>query len=246
MSNQNNQWNSNSSVYSNGQGEVGDPLHQYMIDPEISKMLGNAAGKTILDAGCGNGYWVRRLARPAEKVIGIDSSFELINAAKSAQNPSNAEYYAADLLKDIDLPDSYFDIILSSMVFHYLSNIENAVAEFKRMLKSNGRVILTIQHPIYQYYFRAQAKAGGDSGPFSKLVGYFNRKTVEQTIMSGKATIEICNRPLADYIRPFLRQDFALTDFAEPEYTDELLSKVPRYRDVAEMPRVAVFAFQKF
>lgn len=245
MSNQNNQWNDIASVYGKGQSEIGDPLHQYIIDPKISEMLGNVTGKTILDAGCGNGYWVRRLAQQAEKVIGIDSSSELINDAKSAQNPSNAEYYAADLLKSIDLPDLHFDTILSSMVFHYLSRIENAVVEFKRMLKPNGQVVIVIQHPIYQYHFRAQMKAGGDPGSFLEPVGYFNRKTVEQTIMSGKATIEIFNRPLSDYIRPFLRQGFVLTDFAEPEYTDELLSKVPRYKDVAEIPRVAAFAFQK-
>lgn len=241
----NNQWNNVASVYSKGQSETGDPLHQHMIDPEIFEILGNVAGKTILDAGCGNGYWVRRLALQAKKVIGIDSSSELISDAKSAKNPKNVEYRIADLLKSIDLPDSYFNIILSSMVFHYLSSIENATAEFKRVLKPNGRIILTVQHPIYQYHFRAQAMAGGDSGPFPDPVGYFDRKIVEQTIMSGKLKIEIFNRPLSDYIRLFLRQGFALIDFAEPEYTDELLSKVPRYKDVAEMPRVAVFAFQK-
>jgi ubiquinone/menaquinone biosynthesis C-methylase UbiE len=245
MNKQNNQWNTNASVYSNSQGETGDPLHQYMIDPKIFEMLGNVAGKTILDAGCGNGYWVRRLAKQAEKVIGIDSSSELINDAKSAQNPPNTEYYVFDLLKSIDLPDLYFDIILSSMVFHYLSNIENAAVEFNRILKPNGQVVIAIQHPIYQYHFRAQNKAGGDSSSFSNPVEYFDRKIVKQTIMSGKSIVEIYNRPLSDFIRPFLQQGFMLTDFVEPEYSENLLSKVPRYKDVAGIPRVAIFAFRK-
>lgn len=245
MNNQNNQWDAAASIYSKGQGETGDPLHQYMIDPEISEMLGNVSGKIILDAGCGNGYWVRRLAGHADKVVGIDNSSKLINDAKSAQNLSNTEYYVADLLKGIDLPDLYFDIILSSMVLHYLSNIKNAAAEFNRMLKQGGQVVIAIQHPIYQYHFCAQNKAGGDSGSFSNPVEYFDRKIVKQMIMSGKSMIEIYNRPLSDYIRPFLQQGFALVDFIEPEYTDDLLSKVPRYKDVAGMPRVAIFAFRK-
>lgn len=245
MNNQDNQWNNTASVYSKCQGEIGDPLHQHMIDPEISEMLGSVVGKIILDAGCGNGYWVRRLAQQAEKVIGIDSSSEFINDAKSAWNPKNVDYHVVDLLKGINLPDFHFDIILSSMVFHYLSNIENTVVEFRRMLKPNGQVILSIQHPIYQYHFRVQSKNGGSPGSFPKPVGYFNRKTVEQTIMSGKLKVEIFNRPLADFIRSFLCQGFVLTDFSEPEYTEELLSKVPRYRDVVEIPRVAVFKFQK-
>lgn len=243
MNNLNNQWDDSASVYSKGQGEIGDPLHQYMIDPEISKMLGDVSGKIILDAGCGNGYWVRRLAQKAEKVIGIDSSVELINDAKSAKNLSNTEYYTADLLESIDLPDFHFDIILSSMVFHYLGNVENAVVEFKRMLKPNGRVVIAIQHPIYQYHFRVQNKTGGASGSFSNPVGYFDRKIVEQTILSGKTIIKIYNRPLSDYIKPFLQRGFTLVDFTEPEYTDELLSKVPRYKEVSEMPRVAIFSF---
>lgn len=241
----NNKWNDIALIYNEGQGEVGDPLHQHMVDPAIIKMLGNIQGQIILDAGCGNGYWVRRLAKQAKKVIGIDGSSELIDKAKSADNSPNVEYYVADLMNKIDLSNEYFDTIISSMVFQYLSDIKNAVSEFKRMLKPKGRVIISIQHPIFQYNFHAQKKCGGDTGPFSNPVGYFEHQIVEQSILSGKSKIEIYNRTISDYIQAFLGDGFVLTDCVEPEYSDDLLSKVPRYKEVSDIPRVIILSFQK-
>src|SRR5690242_9304617 len=107
------QWDENASLYDQTQGEAGDPAHQLLFDPQIAEMLGDLHGKVILDAGSGNGYWVRRLAKQAEKVIGIDASPKLIEISKKKNNPANVEYKVMDILSQLTFEDKYFGSILS-------------------------------------------------------------------------------------------------------------------------------------
>src|SRR5215471_2322279 len=57
-----------------GFGDEGDMTHQYLLNPAIFALLGDVRGKTILDAGCGQGYLCRLLAKAGANVTGIEPS----------------------------------------------------------------------------------------------------------------------------------------------------------------------------
>lgn len=233
-------WDDNAKLYDSEQSETGDFLHKFMIDPELAKLLVTISGKVILDAGCGNGYWVRKLSS-AKTITGIDSSKRLIQLAKSRKNPKNVQFLIADLQKRLPFKDNYFDVILSSMVLQYLPSIGKTAAEFHRILKNGGQVIIAVQHPIFQYHFRAK----GLPKPFLKTSAYFEKKSIQQQIMGGKAIATIFNRPLDEYMTSFLQNGFILNAFVEPEYSDKLLKAKPSYRKISEVPRVAIMRFEK-
>lgn len=239
------QWDKYADIFDEAQGETGDTAHRLVFDPHIAKLLGDVAGKVILDAGCGNGYWVRNLARKASKVIGIDSSKNLINISKSKDNPENVEYRVMDLTSNSDFSDETFDLILSSMVFQFMPSLDMTALEFKRILKRGGEVIICAQHPVYQYNFRVLGKLGKISEVFPETAGYFDRKFIKQRVLAGKALVENFNRPLKDYLKPFLDNGFVLTGFEEPEFTEEILKEYPRYREISEIPRVVIFKLRK-
>lgn len=238
-------WNSYADLYDEVQGNTGDIAHQLIYDPKISEMLGNLNNKVVLDAGCGNGYWTRKLAKHAKKVIGIDSSKKLITIAKTKINPKNIDFRIMDLTKKLDFADNTFDTILSSMVLNYVSTLKMVALEFRRILKPTGNLIICVQHPIYQYHYRAQEKVGKKSSTFPVTLGYFDRKPLKQITLFGKAVLEIYNRPLEDYIHAFIKNNFILSGFSEPEFTKELLEKNPRYKEVKEIPRVVIMKFTK-
>ena len=141
------QWDKFAHEYDKMMGETGDIPHQKLINPAIQQFLGDISGKVILDAGCGNGYRVRRLSVSTKKVIGIDNSKELIKIAKRKGIPSTVSFKVADLTKALPFKDGYFDIILSNMVLHYLPNIKPIAKEFKRVLKQGGELVFSICHP---------------------------------------------------------------------------------------------------
>lgn len=238
-------WDANALLYDEVQGETGDTAHEIIYDPEISQLLGDTTGKRVLDAGCGNGCWTRRLAKQAKSVTGVDSSTELIKLARAKANPENVQYSAHDLTERLTFEDESFELVLSSMVLHYLPSLDITIAEFSRVLASNGEAIVCVQHPMYQYHYRAQARAGKESSIFPRTIGYFDRGSLKQITLFGKIEVPTYNRTLEEYVRIFSTNSFVLTDLREPQFTEEFLEVMPRYREVSEVPRVIIMKFRK-
>ena len=53
-------------------GDEGDFTRKYLLNSTIFTLLGDVKGKTILDAGCGQGYLSRLLAKRGAKVTGLE------------------------------------------------------------------------------------------------------------------------------------------------------------------------------
>jgi 2-polyprenyl-3-methyl-5-hydroxy-6-metoxy-1,4-benzoquinol methylase len=54
----------------------------FVTAPNLLEMLGEVQGKKVLEMGCGNGYWLRLLARDGADCTGIDLSENQIEVAK--------------------------------------------------------------------------------------------------------------------------------------------------------------------
>ena len=98
-------------------------------------------GMTVLELGCGTGYFTRELARSGAEVIAIDVSPELLNIARSNCSAPNVRYEIQNAY-DLSYNDSIFDSVIGSSVLHHLE-IEDAVREIYRVLKPNGTIFFT-------------------------------------------------------------------------------------------------------
>jgi SAM-dependent methyltransferase len=97
----------------------------------------------VLDAACGTGYGSKILSEAAKKVIGLEKSRHAIAWAKKSYQKANIEFRQADLNKPLDLPDNYFDAIVSFETLEHIANQENMLIEFKRVLKPKGLLIIS-------------------------------------------------------------------------------------------------------
>tara|TARA_Y100000590_G_scaffold233410_1_gene262904 strand:+ start:1792 stop:2751 length:960 start_codon:yes stop_codon:yes gene_type:complete len=101
---------------------------------------------TILDIGCGAGYFALELARHGYNVVGIDISEGNIDKAKQAlaENTYKDEFgsleYHIGSYQDINVLGP-FDVILSSGFMHHIPNISEAVKHMHASLKNNGLLI---------------------------------------------------------------------------------------------------------
>lgn len=94
---------------------------------------------TILDIGCGNG---RNMQNPNYNFIGLDICHEFINICK--KRGMNCIY--GDMC-NIPIETNSIDAIISIASFHHLSNKERritALNEMKRVLKPNGKILLSV------------------------------------------------------------------------------------------------------
>ena len=67
------------------------------IMPRFLKLLGDVSGLLTLDAGCGEGYVSRILARHGAQVTGLDSAASLIEIARAKDPEGSIVYQVADL-----------------------------------------------------------------------------------------------------------------------------------------------------
>ena len=115
----------------------------------------------ILDAGCGNGAYSRILSNEFE-VIGVDISEKQIELAE--KNAPKAQFLCEDMTK-LTFPDQHFDGILSYYAVIHVPREEQyeLLRNFYRLLKSNGIILITLQHmddpeSYNENYFETGAK----------------------------------------------------------------------------------------
>ncbi|MEK7165554.1 MAG: class I SAM-dependent methyltransferase, partial [Patescibacteria group bacterium] len=119
-----NQWDEVAELYHKGIGIKGDKLHEKHIDPVIFEFLKGIKGARVLDAGCGNGYLIPKLAPYANSMVGIDYSKRLLTFAKEQAKPhKNVVLLHANLLKKLPLAADSFDVVIANMVLQYLPQL---------------------------------------------------------------------------------------------------------------------------
>jgi SAM-dependent methyltransferase len=98
-------------------------------------------GMTILELGCGTGYFTRELARSGADIVAIDVSPELLEIAKANCSAPNVRYEIQNAYA-LTYPDATFDSVVGSSVLHHLE-IEEALREIYRVLKPSGTIYFT-------------------------------------------------------------------------------------------------------
>jgi ubiquinone/menaquinone biosynthesis C-methylase UbiE len=127
-----------------------DPASSFWNDhidyPAVSSLLGtNLKGKRILDLGCGSGIVASKLASKGARVFGLDNSSTMISIASGRAPKLN---FAVGNATSISFKDKSFDIIVSSLLIHYLENLQLIFNEANRVLAPNGEFIFSFHHPV--------------------------------------------------------------------------------------------------
>ncbi|MFH1685689.1 MAG: class I SAM-dependent methyltransferase [Candidatus Micrarchaeota archaeon] len=143
-------WDKAASNYVDIIGETGSHSQRTYITPAMLEMVGNIKDKKVLDLGCGEGYFSRKVAELGAEVTGIDISAELVKIAKEKEKRKSLgiKYHNLSSESLDGIKDSSFDLIVSNMVLHNVKNLEATFAECSRVLKNNGRLIFVIIHPL--------------------------------------------------------------------------------------------------
>jgi ubiquinone/menaquinone biosynthesis C-methylase UbiE len=134
-----------------------------------------AQGKHCLDIGCAVGYGTGRLAEVAANVVGIDYSTDALSEAK--KNFSEIRFTQADC-RFLPFPDGCFDCITAFEILEHVSETEQTLKEWARVLKTNGRLVLSVPNgPVEQLTLR-------DIGANPYHLVFFNHRSLRR-ILAG-------------------------------------------------------------
>jgi SAM-dependent methyltransferase len=124
-----------------GHGLVSDEQRRAWLD--LLSRFSAGSPQRVLDVGCGTGFLALRFAELGHTVTGIDLSSKMIDRAcrKSEQAGLKLDFRVGDATA-LNCDDEMYDIVVARHVVWNLPNPERGVAEWLRVLRPRGRLIL--------------------------------------------------------------------------------------------------------
>ena len=163
---------------------------------ERNYALSAAAGKTVFDYGCGNGFVLQQFARNGATVHGVDLTERSIALcrARFADRGLEGSFVVGDG-RSIPHPDATFDMATSMGVLHHIPDPTPVVADLYRVVKPGGRLTIMLYYryswqclvlmPLKRLFYanyrgKSQAEAvnmvDGDENPYG--VVYSRREAI--------------------------------------------------------------------
>lgn len=169
-----------------GGGIETEHLHRYY------SVLNMIAGKTVLDAACGEGFGSSLMAKTAKHVWGIDLSEEAVNYARNKYQRYNLNYKQGSIEK-LTFEDHSFDVIVS---FETIEHVNESVQdqflnEIERVLKKDGTLIISTPD---KYLHTDLPK---HENPFHVKEFYFNE--FEEFLKKKFKFIEFFNQSIGEF-----------------------------------------------
>ncbi|MGH7761430.1 MAG: class I SAM-dependent methyltransferase [Candidatus Dormibacteraceae bacterium] len=101
-------------------------------------------GRMTIDIGCGEGRVSRDLAARGHRVVGVDLSLTMLQAAAGAGGPPVVRSDAARL----GLQDGCCDLAVAFMSLQDMDDMEEAIKSIARVLEPGGRLCAAVVHPL--------------------------------------------------------------------------------------------------
>jgi SAM-dependent methyltransferase len=130
--------------------------------PIVREILDDLPRGVALDAACGTGRHSAYLASLGHTVIGVDSSAAMLERAR--MKVPNGEFHEAEL-HDLPLPDDHVDLVLCALALVHVPALEPVLAEFVRVLRPGGNLVISDQRGLIRGLGLPVVKAGRDGSP---------------------------------------------------------------------------------
>lgn len=115
--------------------------------PAFLGLLGEVKNKTILDLGCGDAkFGVELLESGCASYTGVEPSSKMLELAKQTLGTKGTVEQST--IETWAYPPKAFDVVVSRLSLHYVENLDDAFGNIYKTLKTNGRFIFSMVHPV--------------------------------------------------------------------------------------------------
>jgi 2-polyprenyl-3-methyl-5-hydroxy-6-metoxy-1,4-benzoquinol methylase len=223
------------SVLSNHQAD-GDFPKRHLLNDRLLDQLGELDGRRVLDAGAGEGYLSRILARAGARVTSVEPAGGLVDRIRTLERdePLGLEIEQADL---VDFrTDEPYDAVVCSMVLQAIPNWRPALASCVAALKPGGRLVIALIHPAFENLWTTWKQYGD-----YRLTGYLSEYEIKAKYASD------FHRPLSTYLNAIIETGCQLTAIIEPGLDPEVAreSGIEAIEAYVDLPNFVIIAAER-
>ncbi|AND38340.1 class I SAM-dependent methyltransferase [Cytobacillus pseudoceanisediminis] len=210
----------------------------------LKELLPELRNKSVLDLGCGFG-WHCRYAREqqARSVIGVDISEKMLDQAREMTHDSFISYIKMPI-EDIDFSDSPFDVVISSLAFHYIKSFEAICKKVYDCLKPGGSFVFSVEHPIFTSRNEQDWHHDDKGYRLHWAVDNYQLEGLRETTFLTENVIKY-HRTFSTYINALVNAGFNIRTIKEPIPSEEMLISIPEMKDELRRPMFLIISAEK-
>lgn len=207
------------------------PYNALYDRPSMLAMLGAVAGKDVLDAGCGPGFYAEELLVRGARLTACDQSPAMVELTRRRVTKP-CTLHVHDLADPMHwLGSETQDLVVLALVLHYIDDRIAALRELCRVLRPGGHLVLSTHHPTLDW------KLHGGS--------YFATERIEETWNTGWK-MRYWRLPLGQSCAEFTQAGFQIESIVEPRPVAEMRELDPvRYEKLSTQPNFINFRLSK-
>lgn len=207
-----------------------NPVNALYDRPNVLRLAGDLRGRRVLELGCAGGLLTERLVDAGADVLAVDREPRMV-ALAAERLAGRAEVAVADLEEPLDgVATGSVDVVVASLVLHYVADWGPLLAELHRVLAPGGALVFSIHHPITGWNL-------------SDGSHYHRTETIHEAwTWSGRAvTATLWRRPVSAVFTALRSAGFSVDAVEEPLMSDLPLDMDARVRAVLLSSPVFLF-----
>ncbi|MFI0795050.1 class I SAM-dependent methyltransferase [Micromonospora rubida] len=182
-----------------------------------ARLLGDVAGRRVLEVGAGAAAAARWLATAGARPVALDLSIGMLRHAAAAADRTGVRVplVQADALA-LPFTDAAFDTACTAFgAIPFVADSAAVMREVFRVLRPGGRWVFSVTHPMRWVFLDDPGEDG-----LTAVHSYFDRSPYVEQDESGAATYVEQHRTLGDRVRELVGAGFRLVDLVEPEWPE--------------------------
>lgn len=211
---------------------------------ELKRMLPEFYGKRVLDLGCGFGWHCRYAVEQGAKfVVGIDISEKMLSAAKHMTKSPLVKYINKPI-EDIEYDINTFDVVVSSLAFHYIESFDDICKKVNKCLTSGGEFVFSVEHPIFTAQGMQDWYYDEDGIRMHWPVDRYFAEGVRTANFLGEE-VRKYHKTLTTYINDLLKNGFEIKEVIEPMPEESMLKDNLEMQDELRRPMMLIISAKK-